>query len=98
MSLSALAVGGYLERTALYAQAVAELHGVHVHDAETARSMVMAIMLGDEGSQLMNTVLLQTGKGQAASPTSGACCSATPPAARCSASNAPSAICSSADS
>ena len=60
MSLSALAVGGYLERTALYAQAVAELHGVHVHDAETARSMVMAIMLGDEGSQLMNTVLLQT--------------------------------------
>ena len=27
MSLSALAVGGYLERTALYAQAVAELHG-----------------------------------------------------------------------
>ena len=62
MSLSALAVGGYLERTALYAQAVAELHGVHVHDAETARSMVMAIMLGDEGSQLMNTVLLQTGK------------------------------------
>ncbi len=62
MSLSALAVGGYLERTALYAQAVAELHGVHVHDAETARSMVMAIMLGEEGSQLMNTVLLQTGK------------------------------------
>ena len=62
MSLSALAVGGYMERTALYAQAVAELHGVHVHDPETARSMVMAIMLGEEGSQLMNTVLLQTGK------------------------------------
>ncbi|PAK60644.1 di- and tripeptidase, partial [Staphylococcus capitis] len=29
---------------------------------EVARSMVMAIMLGEEGSQLMNTVLLQTGK------------------------------------
>ena len=28
----------------------------------TVRSMVMAIMLGEEGSQLMNTVLLQTGK------------------------------------
>lgn len=51
-----------MERTALYAQAVAELHGVHVHDPETARSMVMVIMLGEEGSQLMNTVLLQTGK------------------------------------
>lgn len=62
MGLSALAVGGYLERTALYAQAVAELHGVHVKDPDLARSMVMAIMLGEEGSQLMNTVLLQTGK------------------------------------
>jgi len=62
MSLSALAVGGYLERTALFAQAVAELHGVHVENPEVARSMVMAIMLGEEGSQLMNTVLLQTGK------------------------------------
>ena len=62
MGLSALAVGGYLERTALYAQAVAELHGVNVKDPDLARSMVMAIMLGEEGSQLMNTVLLQTGK------------------------------------
>ena len=62
MGLSALAVGGYLERTALFAQAVAELHGVHVENPEVARSMVMAIMLGEEGSQLMNTVLLQTGK------------------------------------
>ena len=62
MSLSALAVGGYLERTALFAQAVAELHGVHVENPEVARSMEMAIMLGEEGSQLMNTVLLQTGK------------------------------------
>lgn len=62
MGLSALAVGGYLERTALYAQAVAELHGVYVKDPDLARSMVMAIMLGEEGSQLMNTVLLQTGK------------------------------------
>ena len=62
MSLSALAVGGYLERTALFAQAVAELHGVHVENPEVARSIVMAIMLGEEGSQLMNTVLLQTGK------------------------------------
>lgn len=62
MGLSALAVGGYLERTALFAQAVAELHGVHVENPEVARSMVMAIMLGEEGSQLMNTVLIQTGK------------------------------------
>lgn len=67
MGLSALAVGGYLERTALYAQAVAELHGVHLKDPELARSMVMAIMLGEEGSQVMRTVLLQTGKASSVS-------------------------------
>jgi len=53
---------GTVTSMSLSALAVAELHGVHVHDPETARSMVMAIMLGEEGSQLMNTVLLQTGK------------------------------------
>ena len=37
---------------------------MHVENPEVARSMVMAIMLGEEGSQLMNTVLLQTGEGE----------------------------------
>lgn len=62
VSLSVLAVGGYLERTAIYAQAMAELHGVHVDDPEKARLMVMAIMLGEDGSMLMNSILAHTGK------------------------------------
>ena len=62
VGLSALAVGGYLERTAIYAQAMAELHGVHVEDPEKSRLMVMAIMLGEDGSVLMNSILAHTGK------------------------------------
>lgn len=62
VGLSVLAVGGYLERTAIYAQAMAELHGVHVEDPDKARLMVMAIMLGEDGSVLMNSILAHTGK------------------------------------
>lgn len=62
IGLSALAVGGYLERTAIFAQAMAELHGVHVEDPDKARLMVMAIMLGEDGSVLMNSILAHTGK------------------------------------
>ncbi|GGH61796.1 hypothetical protein GCM10007359_11340 [Rothia aerolata] len=62
VGLSALAVGGYLERTAIYAQAVAELHGVHVENPEAARTMVMGIMLGEDGSVLMNSLLAQSSK------------------------------------
>lgn len=62
VGLSGVAVLGYLERTAIYAQAIAELHGVKVSDPEVARSMVMAIMLGEDGSNLMNTVLAQSTK------------------------------------
>lgn len=62
VGLSVLAVGGYLERTAIYAQSMAELHGVHVEDPDKARLMVMAIMLGEDGSVLMNSILAHTGK------------------------------------
>lgn len=62
VGLSFLAVGGYLERTAIYCQAMAELNGVHVEDPEKARTMVMALMLGEDGAVLMSQILGQTGK------------------------------------
>lgn len=60
--LSFLAVGGYLERTAIYAQAMAELHGVHVDDPVKGRMMVMALMLGEDGSNLMSSLMAQSTK------------------------------------
>jgi hypothetical protein len=64
LGLSSFAVVGYLEATALYAQAVAELHGVHTEDPERTRTMVMALMLGEDGRQVMNQILVSGTKGK----------------------------------
>lgn len=54
LSLSAAATVGFLEASALYAQSIAELHGVRIEDPERARTLVMAILLGDEGMALVS--------------------------------------------
>ncbi|MCH6472164.1 hypothetical protein [Sinomonas terrae] len=54
LGLSAVATLGFLEATALYAASIAELHGVHLEDPERARTTVMAIMLGEEGTALLS--------------------------------------------
>lgn len=53
LSISAAAAGVFLEATALYAQSVAELHGVRLQDPERAQLTVMAIILGDEGLAML---------------------------------------------
>lgn len=62
VGLSALAVGGYLERTALFAQAIAEINGVDNLSEQETRTLVMGIMLGEDGASLMNSLLAQSGK------------------------------------
>ncbi|MGY4844591.1 hypothetical protein ACW9PK_07510 [Kocuria sp. MNB10] len=57
LGLSSAAVAGYLEATALYAQAMAELHGVEPKDEQQNRTMIMALMLGEDGSALMGQLL-----------------------------------------
>lgn len=53
LSISAAATVVFLEATALYAQSVAELHGVRLADPERAQLTVMAIILGDEGTAML---------------------------------------------
>lgn len=53
LSISAAATVVFLETTALYAQSVAELHGVRLADPDRARTTVMAIMLGEEGTSMV---------------------------------------------
>lgn len=53
LSISAAAVVVFLETTALYAQSVAELHGIRLLDPERAQVAVMAIILGEEGTSLL---------------------------------------------
>lgn len=57
LGLSAAATVGFLEATALYAQSIAELHGVQTDNPERARTMVMAILMGEEGSALIQSML-----------------------------------------
>jgi hypothetical protein len=53
LALSGVETAAFLEATALFAQSVSEVHGVAVDDPERARALVMALMLGKEGSDLV---------------------------------------------
>ena len=57
LGLSGAATIGFLEATALYAESVAELHGVSTADPERSRAMVMAILMGEEGTALIRSIL-----------------------------------------
>lgn len=53
LALSGVETAAFLEATALFGQSVSEVHGLPVTDPERARSLVMALMLGREGSDLV---------------------------------------------
>jgi len=63
LGLSAAATVGFLEATALYATSLAELHGIRLTNPEKAGTMVMAIMLGEEGTALLGTLSGQAAGG-----------------------------------
>jgi hypothetical protein len=46
-------VVAFLELTALFAHAVADVHGVHVDDPEAKRLLVLAVTLGGSGAELV---------------------------------------------
>ena len=51
--LSGVETAGFLEATALYAQSITEIHGIPVVDRERARTLVMTMMLGNGGQDLI---------------------------------------------
>ncbi|MFE4950294.1 hypothetical protein ACFQ9V_09305 [Leifsonia sp. NPDC056665] len=53
LALSGLETAAFLEATALYAQSLSELHGIAVEDPARARALVLTMMLGREGSDLV---------------------------------------------
>ena len=57
--LSGVETAGFLEASALYAQSVTELHGIAVVDPERARTLVMALMLGNAGQDLIQQLATQ---------------------------------------
>jgi hypothetical protein len=53
LALSAVETGGFLEASALFAQSVTELHGIAVDDPDRARTLVMTLIIGSAGSELV---------------------------------------------
>lgn len=67
LGFSAAATVGFLEASAVYAQAVAEIHGVQLRDPERAKALVMAVMLGEDSSNMLAMLGAQaTGRGKGA--------------------------------
>lgn len=64
LALSGVETAGFLEATALFAQSLAELHGIPVENPDRARALVLALMLGREGADLVGQFARQaTGRG-----------------------------------
>jgi len=53
LALSGVETVGFVESTALFAQSVAEVHGIAVSNPDRARALVMTLMLGKEGVALV---------------------------------------------
>jgi hypothetical protein len=53
LALSGAETVGFLESTSLFAQSIAEVHGIAVEDPDRARALVLTLMLGTEGVELL---------------------------------------------
>ncbi|MFT4219861.1 MAG: hypothetical protein QM611_05025 [Microbacterium sp.] len=53
LALSGAETVGFLESTALFAQSIAEVHGIPVDNPDRARALVLTLMLGKEGTDLL---------------------------------------------
>lgn len=66
LALSGAETAYFLEASALFAQSVTEVHGIAVTDPERARTIVMAMMLGGPGADLVKQLAGEAiGKGPA---------------------------------
>ncbi|WP_424448177.1 hypothetical protein [Microbacterium arborescens] len=64
IALSGVETAGFLEATALFAQSLAELHGIPIDNPDRARALVLALMLGTEGAELVGQFARQaSGRG-----------------------------------
>jgi hypothetical protein len=53
IALSTAETAGFLEASALFSQSVTEVHGIAVTDPDRARTLVMTMILGTAGSELV---------------------------------------------
>ncbi|TDX76644.1 alpha/beta hydrolase family protein [Rathayibacter sp. PhB151] len=56
VALSGAGAIGFLEASALFAQSVTEVHGIRLEDPDRARALVLTLMMGSSGSELVRQV------------------------------------------
>ena len=61
LGVASVETAGFLEGTALFAQAIAEIHGLPVADAKRANALVLGLMLGKDGKNLIQKFSKQNG-------------------------------------
>ncbi|WP_417510685.1 hypothetical protein [Microbacterium sp.] len=59
LALSGVETAGFLESTALFAQSLSEIHGIAVENPDRARALVMTLLLGKEGVDLVGQLAKQ---------------------------------------
>ena len=59
LAVSAAETVGFLEATTLFAQSVTEVHGIALSDPERSRTLVMAMLLGSGGQDLVKQLAVQ---------------------------------------
>lgn len=70
LGLSVATTIAFLEASALYAQTLAELHGIAIEDPERSRVLVMAVLMGEEGSSMI-AALTKQAAGRGGGPVKG---------------------------
>jgi hypothetical protein len=64
LALSGVETVAFVESTALFAQSLAEVHGIRVEDPDRARALVLTLLLGNEGVDLVTQLARQaSGRG-----------------------------------
>lgn len=63
LALSGVETAGFLEASALFAQSITEVHGIVVDDPDRARALVMTMVLGTAGSDLVKQLAGQVSGG-----------------------------------
>ncbi|MDJ1113526.1 hypothetical protein [Microbacterium dauci] len=61
LALSGVETVGFLEATAMFAQSLSELHGIPVENPDRARALVLTLMVGKEGVDLVSQFARQAG-------------------------------------
>ncbi len=63
LALSGVETAVFLEASALFAQSVTEVHGIAIEDPDRGRALVMTMMLGSGGTELVRQLAAQVGGG-----------------------------------